>query len=146
MKKSILAIPASILTIAFVVISCSSPEEKVEKAENKVIEANVKLDSAIKNYQEDMAAYRIETANRIVANEQAIAAFNQKILKEKKEKREDYLEDIAELNKKNLDMKLKLNGYKDDGNDKWKTFKMEFNKEMDDLGKSIKDLTTKDKD
>jgi hypothetical protein len=43
-------------------------------------------------------------------------------------------------------MKNKLNSYKDDGNDKWKTFKMEFNKEMDDLGKSIKDLTTKDKD
>jgi uncharacterized protein (DUF2147 family) len=146
MKKSILTIPATMLTIAFAVISCSSPAEKVEKAENQVVEANDKLDSAIKNYQEDMAAYRIETANRIVANEKAIAEFNQKIVKEKKEKREEYLEDIAELNKKNIDMKNKLNSYKDDGNDKWKTFKIEFNKEMDDLGKSIKDLTTKDKD
>ena len=42
-------------------------------------------------------------------------------------------------------MKNKLDGYQDDGNDKWKTFKAEFSKEMDDLGKSIKDLTKKDK-
>jgi septal ring factor EnvC (AmiA/AmiB activator) len=146
MKKSILALPAAILTIAFAIISCSSPEEKVEKAQNEVVDANNKLDSAIKNYQEDIAAYRIETANLIVANEKAMADFNVKIAKQKKEKREEYLEDIAELEKKNTGMKNKLNGYKDNGSEKWKIFKMEFSKEMDDLGKSIKDLTTKDKD
>ena len=81
MKKSILTFPASILTIAFVVISCSSPEEKVEKAENEVVEANDKLDSAIKNYKEDMAAYRIETAKQIASNEKTIADFNLKTAK-----------------------------------------------------------------
>ena len=106
MKKSILTFSATMLTIAFAVISCSSPAEKVEKAENHVVEANNKLDSAIKNYQEDMAAYRIETANRIVANEKIIADFNLKIAKEKNEKRKEYLEDIAALNKKNIDMKI----------------------------------------
>jgi len=146
MKKSNLTFTASILTIAFAVMSCSSPAEKVEKAENQVVEANEKLDSAIKNYQEDMSAYRIETANRIAYNEKAIADFNLKIAKEKKEVRTDYLKKIAELDKKNTDMKIKLNSYKDDGNDKWKKFKMEFSKEMDDLGASIKDLTTKEKE
>ena len=146
MKKSILTFPASILTIAFIVISCSSPEEKVEKAENKVIEANNKLDSAIKNYKVDIAAYRIETANQIASNEKTIADFNSKIAKKKKEVKADYLKEIAALEKKNTDMKMKLNSYKDDGNDKWRTFKSEFSKEMNDLGKSIKDLTSKDKD
>jgi len=146
MKKSILTFPATILTIAFVVISCASPEEKVEKAENEVVEANDKLDSAIKNYKEDMAAYRIETANQIANNEKMIADFNLKIAKKKKAIKADYLEDIAALEKKNTDMKMKLNRYKDDGNDKWRTFKSEFSKEMDDLGESIKDLTSKDKD
>jgi len=93
-----------------------------------------------------MTAYRIETANRIIANEKAISDFNAKIAKEKKQKRAEYLEDIAKLEKKNTEMKVKLNSYKDNGSDKWKIFKMEFIKEMDDLGKSIKDLTTKDKD
>lgn len=146
MKKSILTFPASILTIAFVVISCSSPEEKVEKAENEVVEANDKLDSAIKNYKEDMAAYRIETAKQIASNEKTIADFNLKTAKKKKEVKADYLKEIAAIEKKNTDMKMRLNSYKDDGNDKWRTFKTEFSKEMDDLGKSIKDLTSKDKD
>lgn len=146
MKKSILTIPSTLLSIAFIAMSCATPEEKVEKAENQVVEANDNLDSAIKNYQEDMAAYRIETANQIAANQKAIADFNIKIANQKKETRADYLKKIAALEKKNSDMKVKLNSYKADGSDKWKTFKMEFSKEMDDLGKSIKDLTTKDKD
>lgn len=146
MKKSILSFTATVFTFAFLLLSCSSPAEKVEKAENQVVEANDNLDSAIKNYQEDMRAYRIETANRIAANEKEIADFNVKISNQKKETRATYLKKMTALEKKNMEMKNKLNNYKEDGNDKWKTFKAEFNKEMDDLGQSIKDLTTKDKD
>jgi hypothetical protein len=146
MKKSIVQFAVSACSVAFIAIGCSSPSEKVEKAQDQVVEANNNLDTAIKNYQADINAYRIETANRIAANELAIAKFNVKIANEKKEAKADYLKKIAALEKRNADMKIKLADYKEDGDDKWKTFKAEFNKEMDDLGKSIKDLTTKDKD
>ena len=145
MKKSIVQFAVSACSVAFIAIGCSSPSEKVEKAQDQVVEANNNLDTAIKNYQADINAYRIETANRIAANELAIAKFNVKIANEKKEAKADYLKKIAALEKRNADMKIKLADYKEDGDDKWKTFKAEFNKEMDDLGKSIKDLVTKDK-
>jgi hypothetical protein len=145
MKKSIVQFAVSACSVAFIAIGCSSPAEKVEKAQEQVVEANNNLDTAIKNYQADINAYRIETANRIAANELAIANFNEKIANEKKEAKADYLKKIAALEKRNADMKIKLAEYKEDGDDKWKTFKAEFNKEMDDLGKSIKDLVTKDK-
>lgn len=143
MKKSILK--STVTAFAFIAIcaSCNTPAEKVEKAATEVNEANIKLDSAIKNYQSDMNAYRIETANRIALNEKSIADFNMKIAKDKKEARTEYMKKIAELEKKNAEMKKKLDDYKDAGDDKWKTFKVAFNKEMDDLGKSIKDLTSK---
>jgi TolA-binding protein len=143
MKKSILKFTVTAFAIITVLVSCSSPAEKVEKAETKVMEANNNLDSAIKNYQTDMNAFRIETANRIAANEKTIAEFNLKTAKDKKEARADYLKKMAVLEKKNAELKKKLADYKDDGDDKWKTFKAEFNKEMEDLGKSIKDLTSK---
>lgn len=146
MKKSIVQFAVSACSIAFIAIGCSSPAEKVENAQDQVVEANNNLDTAIKNYQADMNAYRIETVNRIAANELAIAKFNVKIANEKKEAKADYLKKIAVLEKRNADMKVKLQDYKDDGGSKWKTFKLEFGKEMDDLGESIKDLTTKDED
>jgi hypothetical protein len=33
-----------------------------------------------------------------------------------------------------------LESYKDEGKEKWESFKKEFNHDMDELGKSIKDL------
>lgn len=146
MKKSIMQFTASALSVAFIAISCASPAEKVEKAQDQVVEANNNLDTAIKNYQDDINNYRIETASRIAENELAIAKFNVKIANERKEARDEYLKKLAMLEQRNKDMKIKLADYKDDGDSKWKTFKAEFSKEMDDLGKSIKDLTTKDKD
>jgi TolA-binding protein len=143
MKKSILKLTAVAFSLICIIASCSTPAEKVEKAETKVTEANNNLDSAIKNYQTDISSYRIEIANRIATNEKSIADFNLKTSKDKKEARTDYLKKIAVLEKKNAELKKKLDDYKDNGDDKWKIFKMEFNKEMDELGKSIKDLTSK---
>ncbi len=38
-----------------------------------------------------------------------------------------------------------MDEYKADSKEKWETFKTEFNNEMNDLGKSLKDLTTSKK-
>jgi phosphoenolpyruvate-protein kinase (PTS system EI component) len=143
MKKSIFNITLILGAFLIAISSCSTPAEKVEKAEDKVTEAKNNLDSAIKDYQTDINTYRLATAERIAANEKSIKEFNLRIANDKKEAREEYLKKINALEKKNTDMKKRLDDYKADGNDKWKTFKMEFSKEMDDLGNSIKDLTSK---
>jgi len=36
--------------------------------------------------------------------------------------------------------KVKISKYKNDGNEKWESFKREFNYDMDELGQSLKDL------
>jgi len=36
-----------------------------------------------------------------------------------------------------------MDDYKADGKENWKLFKADFNKGMDDIGQSLKDLTTK---
>ena len=144
MKKSYMSLVLSFFLTTILLISCASPSEKVENAKEDVVDANNKLDTAIKNYQADINAYKIETASKIAANELAIKNFNSKIENEKKELRASYLSKIEVLEKKNRDLKNKLDNYQDDGNDKWRTFKAEFGKEMDDLGKSIKDLASKD--
>lgn len=56
----------------------------------------------------------------------------------------EYEEKIDALNKKNSDMKMKLDDFKFDNRTKWESFKSEFNKDMSELGTAIKDFTVKD--
>jgi len=51
-----------------------------------------------------------------------------------------YKKDVAALNEKNRDLKKKLEEYKDEGEDKWKEFKSNFKRDMDSVGKSMRNL------
>ena len=146
MKKStFLPLFLSAFIFLLSISSCDTSKEKVEKAEKNVIEAKDNLDTAKKNYQADIDNYKRITADRIAANEKSILELNAKVAKEKKEAKADHLQKVAELEKKNEDMKKKLENYKAEDNDKWTVFKIEFNNEMDNLEKSIKELISKDK-
>ena len=103
-------------------ISCNSSAEKVEKAEDEVKVANENLDEA---------------------NAKSIADFNARIATDKKEAKAEYKEKIAALELKNTYMKRKIADYKGDGKDGWAKFKEEFNHDMDELGKALKDFTIK---
>ena len=52
---------------------------------------------------------------------------------------------MAELKQKNRELKEKLDKYEDQGESKWQEFKTNFNRDMDAVGKTMKDLF-KDKD
>ena len=142
MKRSILLL-ASILMTGALLTNCSTPEQKVEHAQENVREANAELDKANQNYKIDMENYRKETRDQIAENDKSIAEFKERIKHYKKEAKAEYEKQIDLLQKKNREMKLRLEDYKAEGQDKWETFKAEFGKSMDELGKSIKDLTSK---
>lgn len=143
MKKTILILSASLLITGGIFTGCTSPAEKVENAKDKVTEANTNLDKANEEYLADMAKYRIATNEKIAANEKSIAEFNARIDDQKKVAKSEYKIKIAELEKKNTDMKKKLDEYKENGKDNWEKFKTEFNHDMEELGKAFKDLTVK---
>ena len=110
-----------------------------------MVEAHEDLDKANETYLADVATYRIETADKINANNQSIIEFNERIEHEKKDAKADYKKKISELETKNSDMKKRLEEYKVDSKENWEIFKTEFNYDMDELGKAFKDLTVKNK-
>ncbi|HWY37823.1 MAG TPA: peptidase M23 [Bacteroidia bacterium] len=140
MKKTILAL--SFVT-GFVITSCNTPVEKIEKAEDHITEAKTELKKAETDYITDMQNFRKESDEKIAANEKSIRQFNERISKEKKEAKAEYKKKIAELEKKNSDMKKKMDDYKAEGKESWEKFKAEFNHDMEELGKAFKDLTVK---
>lgn len=130
--------------LSFIVIvsmaSCNTPAENVTNAQENVIQANNNLDSANKAYEEDMANYRKEAADRIAANDSSIAQFKARIANEKKADRADYQKKLDVLDAKNSDLKKRMDDYKAEGKSNWQIFRAEFNHDMDALGTSIKNM------
>ncbi len=103
------------------------------------------MDKANQEYQADIDKYRKETAEQITANEENIKELKADRAQVENDKKDDYDKQIAELEQKDNNMKKKMDDYKPEGKEKWKLFKSDFNKGMNDLGKSIKDLTASNK-
>jgi len=143
MKKAFLVLAASVFITGAFLTSCNSPSKKVENAEDNVKEANQDLDKANAEYLADIESYRKEAADKIAANNRSIAEFNVRIENEKKDAKADYKKKIAALEQKNSDMKKKMDEYKAEGKDKWEAFKIEFNHDLEEIGKAFKDLTVK---
>lgn len=143
MKQSILVLAIFSFLAGALIISCDSPAQRVEAAETNVAEAKDDLAQAKQEYLEDVENYRLQTAKKIEANNQKIADFNVKIEKEKAEAKAEYKIKVAELEQKNRDMKKKLDDYKAEGKDQWYTFKAEFNRDMEQLGNALENLTVK---
>jgi hypothetical protein len=143
MKKSILAFRFSTLFFGAVLISCSTPSQKVEKAQEEVSEANKNLDKANQEYLADIQNYRVETDTKIAANNESLIEFRKRIEHAKKEAKIEYNKKIADLEQKNSDMKKRMDDYKEEGKENWEKFKAEFNRDMDELENAFKDLTVR---
>jgi len=143
MKKTISFLTASTFAVAIILSSCTSSSEKVENAQDDVTKATIALDEANKEYLADIEKYRIETAEKILANEKNIMELNLLIANEKKEAKADYKKKMAELEQKNNTLKNKMLEYKESGKENWDKFKVEFNRDMEELGSAFKDLTVK---
>jgi hypothetical protein len=147
-KKSIIILPSIVLLTIAIHSGCQSTAKKVENAEDKVQVANkaladsetdlyyARLDT-ISNYEQ----YKIEAEKVIIAQEKNITDFKARLASEKQEINADLENKLVELEKKNKELKIKLADFKDDGQNKWISFKDEFNHDMNELGNAFKDLT-----
>ncbi|MEK6782699.1 MAG: peptidase M23 [Bacteroidota bacterium] len=143
MKKSILTLAAFAFITGAVITSCNTPAEKVEIAQDNVTAANDDLDKANTEYLVDIENYRKEVAAKIATNDKSIAEFNARIESKKEAAKADYKKKVAELEQKNTDIKRRLDEYKAEGKNNWKIFKIEFSRDLEELGKAFKDLAIK---
>lgn len=130
-----------------------SAEQKVEAAKENVAEASKEnmgeakqaLKDAQADYRAEWQAFKAESEQQIQANEKRIDAMNEKMEHASTKVKAQYKKDVAALKEKNHELKKKLEEYKDEGQGKWEEFKSNFKRDMDSVGKTMKDLF-KDKD
>jgi Skp family chaperone for outer membrane proteins len=137
--KKLTTLIAGVL-LAFIMISANTTSEKqINKCKNEFL---LPLHDAKNKIQDDdHKTYRAEQEKKINENEKKIAELKAKKDKVKKENLSHYETKIAELEKKNNELKKRISSsYKDEGKEKWESFKKEFNHDMSEVGESINDL------
>jgi lipopolysaccharide export LptBFGC system permease protein LptF len=143
MKSSIVVMALSAALFGVVVTGCNTPAENVKNAQSNVVDANADLDKANKEYLADIEKTRIETSEKIAANNKTMTEFDLRIANEKADAKAEYKAKMTELDKRNTDLKMRMDNYKASSKENWDVFKTEFNHDMDELGKAFKDLTVK---
>jgi len=143
MKKSIFVFSALALMAATTLTNCNSPARKNVEAQTEEEADKNDFPKAKEEYLTDIDSYRKNMDDKITANKRSIADLKARIKDQKREAAADYKTKINDLEQKNNDMKKRIDEYTIEGKEKWEKFKTEFDRDMDELGKSLKDLTVK---
>lgn len=140
MKNSIFNIAMITLIAGSVLSSCMSNEEKMENSKVQVENAQENLDEAKRQQAEDYAQFKYEANQQITANEQLIVDLKLYSKNKKAEVKAGYDRNISDLEAENEVLRARVESQNEINKEKWESFKSEFKHDMDELGKSLKDL------
>lgn len=144
MKTSIFKFLVLAAVVGMVYISCNnSPKQKEEKlndAKDEVVDAKEDLAKSKLDSIGDFNKYKESIENKLVENERKIAELKAKNTSKVKSTQELYVKQLDKLEMKNAELKHKIEDYKQGPEQKWELFKIDFNKDVDDLGKSISNM------
>lgn len=127
---------------AVIMTGCNSPAQNVDDAEKDVLQAEQSLEKANADYRAEIKNYRKETNDRIKSNNHRINKLKSRAERNEVEGKAERRQRISELEKKNTEMKKRMDNYQEDTRENWEKFKADFNHEMDELGSSLEDLVS----
>jgi len=151
MKKTMIGIAAAMFVAGSIFSSCSSPEQKEEHAEKKVEDAKADVKDAKQDLAEaqqgsnisEYQKFKNDANEEINNNDRKIAELRVELKNEKADARVKDEKKIDELQRRNHELKDRLEAYHDDGKSNWQQFKTEFKHDLDELGQSFKDFTVR---
>ena len=151
--KMYLLRPVIIIVSFFMAFAaCQSGDQKEQNAVNDVADAEQNLKEVAKENNEEKKEtatadewkkFKAETDAVITANEVRMKELSDQMKLKGKKLDDLYARKIDTLQMKNKELKNRLESY--DMKSDWKKFQDEFNRDMDELGKTLKDFTVNNK-
>ena len=115
-------------------------KDKVQDAKAEVVEAEQELYQALKD---SIQQFKKESQEQLIDNIKSIDEYKAIIANENLETKASFEKILIDLEQKNIDLRKKLDDFKEESQDKWRIFKTEFSHDMDELEKAFQDLTVK---
>ena len=138
MKSHVLKIIMTVCTVAMFVSSCS--DEAAKTNNDKTASPQINSDSE-KNRDAEIEAYKKQSREKIAANEKIISDLKARVNISEEEARDNYNYRIEVLEKRNNELKIKLESFQEKSEAKWNDFKREFNHDMQELGNAFEDFS-----
>lgn len=140
-----LAIAGFLSTLLFT--GCQRPEDKVETAKEKLAEAKQDLKEASRDaradWQEAWLTVKRDYDKEVAINERRIIDLRKEVATIDMRYRSTYNIRIDDLERRNTELRERLNHYNNQGDQQWEEFKTGLKREMDDLQSSLKNITIK---
>lgn len=144
MKKSIGLMVASLLLSGAVFTSCKSNAEKVEDAQEDVVDAKENEMDAQQDLNEakyenasDYEQFKKATKVVIAENETRIAEFKVKLKDETVANKAKFQANVDALEKRNDQLKDDIDDFKEGANEDWNTFKNRIERSKNDIDADI---------
>ncbi len=146
LTKQILVLTAAAFICVNIYTGCeSTPEKRMESAEQDLHEAKKEIKEAIKDaqteYKDEWHTFQFDNEAKLRDNEYRINELKNKMVKARGKTKLRFDKEIEIVEQRNENLKNKLAGYKDEGTEKWDEFKKEFTHELEMIEKSLSDVT-----
>lgn len=148
MKKTIYKLAAITVMTATLLLGCNTSTKKQEDAIDDVADARENTEDAKEQLMvakkdanaNEWKKIKKETNTRITENKIRIAQLKVEMIKSGFSIDTAYAKKIEELELKNKNIKIKVDSYKNDTSDDWELFKREYNHDINELNRAIKEL------
>jgi hypothetical protein len=138
---------AATVCLAVLLTACQSPDEKVVEAKEKVTNATQDLKEATREvraqWQENWLTFKRDNDKDIAANERRIIELRKEVTNANTRYRATYTARIDELERGNNELRDRVNNCRDEGDERWKTFKRDTQRTMDTLKSTLSHMTIK---
>ena len=153
MKKTLFTLVITTLMAGTLLTGCQNISKKEETAQDNVEDARENLDDAKQELtdarkaatQEEWDTFKANTNATITENEIRIADMKARMKNTGKSIDAEYAKKIETLEQKNNQIKVNIEKYKNDSKSDWESFKQEYNRDMNELGRALKNLTVDNK-
>ena len=137
-EKSFFGIACVVFMSGVLCNGCTkTSDQKIEKAKESIADSQKQFQNTHLTYLTEWQIFLRESDQIIAANQKRIDAFKQKIEEAGPKAIVMYRKKVETLEQKNLSQRKILKEYKDLGQTHWEEFKLNFNRDMDALGKNI---------
>ena len=134
----------SLVLAALISISIASCNKSPKAKEEVLIDAKQDVETAKEDLNEatsdsivEFNKYKSSIQIKLAENEKVISDLKAKIKDKDRKTQTLYYKQLENLQLRNAELKLKIETYKQGPSQKWELFKVDFNNELDKLGKSI---------
>jgi hypothetical protein len=137
MKKSIFRLSAFFFVLVTIFLGCDNPRKNVKNAYEGTIKESAFICHANQIYLADIENYRKETGIVIDSNSQIISGYRANTETKNGKVKYEYRQSILKLELHNSYMKMKLDQYEPEGQEKWEIFKAEYACQLVELSKEF---------